>query len=190
MPQAIRPSSANSECFQGVSKLIVNIADGHVAFFLTLRHPWIILTVRSTGERSYTEKMKTLLKDLHRELLKAHRKASASRIRNELEKSKARLQYEKIQLMKKSQPYDHITTQIQEITEKGIKYPPMEKSVLRDLIAEGGDKNNLLNVVQFLRSQRTYNELLERYNPGLSMSAEENVRRSANRVGLLLPENR
>lgn len=43
------------------------------------------------------------------------------------------------------------------------------------------------NVATFLYSQRTYEELLERYNPG-EMPQEERVRRTANRVGLSVDE--
>lgn len=42
--------------------------------------------------------------------------------------------------------------------------------------------------VAYLRAQRTYGVLLERYNPGMGMDEEERVRLSARRVGLDLPE--
>ena len=42
--------------------------------------------------------------------------------------------------------------------------------------------------VLYLRSQRLYATLLERYNPGMSMDEEERVRLSARRVGMDLPE--
>lgn len=48
---------------------------------------------------------------------------------------------------------------------------------------------NLHNIGTFLRSQRVYSELVERYNPGLTMEQNENVRRTANRVGLGVPDN-
>ena len=50
-------------------------------------------------------------------------------------------------------------------------------------IAEGND------VLLFLRSQRTYKTLLERYNPSVGIEQDEKVRRTARRVGLELPEN-
>lgn len=40
----------------------------------------------------------------------------------------------------------------------------------------------------FLRSQRKYTELLERYNPGATMSQAERNRLTAKRVGLSLPQ--
>jgi ATP synthase assembly factor FMC1 len=39
----------------------------------------------------------------------------------------------------------------------------------------------------YLKAQRTYVTLVERYNPGADMSDEERVRLSARRVGMNLP---
>ncbi|KAM0426735.1 hypothetical protein ACHAPT_008051 [Fusarium lateritium] len=41
--------------------------------------------------------------------------------------------------------------------------------------------------VAYLRSQRVYATLLERYNPGMGMDEEERVRLTARRVGMDLP---
>ncbi|KAK2031437.1 hypothetical protein LZ31DRAFT_451407, partial [Colletotrichum somersetense] len=40
----------------------------------------------------------------------------------------------------------------------------------------------------YLRAQRTYVTLLERYNPGMDMDEEERVRLTARRVGMDLPK--
>lgn len=42
--------------------------------------------------------------------------------------------------------------------------------------------------VAYLRAQRTYAGLLERYNPGMGMDEEERVRLTARRVGVDLPK--
>lgn len=42
--------------------------------------------------------------------------------------------------------------------------------------------------VAYLRAQRTYVSLLERYNPGMGMDEEERVRLTARRVGMDLPQ--
>ena len=42
--------------------------------------------------------------------------------------------------------------------------------------------------LQYIRAQRMYATLLERYNPGMSMDEEERVRLSARRVGMDLPD--
>ncbi|KAH7930109.1 hypothetical protein BV22DRAFT_1055798 [Leucogyrophana mollusca] len=43
------------------------------------------------------------------------------------------------------------------------------------------------NVVTFLRSQREYKALLERYNPLIDLSGEERIEATARRVGLNMP---
>ncbi|KAM0286775.1 hypothetical protein ACHAQH_000795 [Verticillium albo-atrum] len=42
--------------------------------------------------------------------------------------------------------------------------------------------------LDYLRAQRTYATLLERYNPGMGMDEEERVRLTARRVGMDLPK--
>lgn len=42
--------------------------------------------------------------------------------------------------------------------------------------------------LQYVRAQRMYATLLERYNPGMAMNEEEKVRLTARRVGMDLPE--
>lgn len=42
-------------------------------------------------------------------------------------------------------------------------------------------------VVQYLKAQRIYNVLLERYNPGMTMEDEERTRLTARRVGMEMP---
>ncbi|ROT34885.1 hypothetical protein SODALDRAFT_73117 [Sodiomyces alkalinus F11] len=41
--------------------------------------------------------------------------------------------------------------------------------------------------IAYLRAQRTYAALLDRYNPGMGMDEEERVRLTARRVGMNLP---
>jgi hypothetical protein len=41
--------------------------------------------------------------------------------------------------------------------------------------------------LQYLKAQRMYATLLERYNPGMNMEEEERVRLTARRVGMELP---
>lgn len=41
--------------------------------------------------------------------------------------------------------------------------------------------------VQYLRAQRMYTTLLERYNPGMNMAEEDRVRATGRRVGMEMP---
>ncbi|KAG6010918.1 hypothetical protein E4U21_002588 [Claviceps maximensis] len=43
-------------------------------------------------------------------------------------------------------------------------------------------------LIAYLRSQRLYVSLVERYNPGMDMDEEERVRLSARRVGMNMPK--
>lgn len=45
-----------------------------------------------------------------------------------------------------------------------------------------------LNAAAFLRAQRMHQELLERYNPTISLTSEEHVAATAHRVGLRLTD--
>jgi hypothetical protein len=42
--------------------------------------------------------------------------------------------------------------------------------------------------IQYVKAQRMYASLLERYNPGMGMDEEERVRLTARRVGMDMPE--
>ncbi|KAH8666582.1 hypothetical protein BX600DRAFT_435981 [Xylariales sp. PMI_506] len=42
-------------------------------------------------------------------------------------------------------------------------------------------------LIQYLKAQRQYTALIERYNPGMNMDEEERVRLTARRVGMDLP---
>ncbi|KAK3709740.1 hypothetical protein LTR37_010767 [Vermiconidia calcicola] len=68
----------------------------------------------------------------------------------------------------------HIRTDIASPT------PSQHKSQQR-LLAEGDQ------YVQYLKAQRMYITLVERYNPGMNMNEEEKVRLTARRVGMNLP---
>lgn len=43
--------------------------------------------------------------------------------------------------------------------------------------------------IQYVKAQRMYATLLERYNPGMGMDEEERVRLTARRVGMDMPES-
>lgn len=69
---------------------------------------------------------------------------------------------------------------------------PLQKHVRADFVSEStaSPQRRLQEAeqhVQYLKAQRMYTTLLERYNPGMDMSDEERVRLSARRVGMNLP---
>lgn len=135
-----------------------------------------------------------LYRALRRELGIINRKSHEVHSAKELERVKARLQYQKIQLIRAKKPISEIENEIKSKLAAASRPPKVKTDVIRSLIAESPDHlpkvgiQNLKNVAVFLKSQRTYNELIERYNPGLTMSQEDNVSKTANRVGLQVPK--
>lgn len=132
---------------------------------------------------------KTLYKELQKELLHTHKKAYAARWKKDLEKTKAKLTYDKLQLFRNKQSTAEVDRKLKELGSGKIDYPALKTEKVRELIDSEDDLHNLQNVVTYLKNQREYTELLERYNPGLTMSQEDNVRKTANKVGLSVPEN-
>ncbi|EPQ59535.1 hypothetical protein GLOTRDRAFT_55630 [Gloeophyllum trabeum ATCC 11539] len=59
---------------------------------------------------------------------------------------------------------------------------------LREPDAHRSFEYDMDNAVTFLRSQRTYKALLERYNPLVDLTAEERIEATARRVGLNMPK--
>ncbi|RPB17303.1 hypothetical protein P167DRAFT_479893 [Morchella conica CCBAS932] len=54
--------------------------------------------------------------------------------------------------------------------------------------SSGTGEAEAVELVRYLRAQRMYATLLERYNPGLGRETEDRVRLSARRVGLEMPK--
>ncbi|KAG2369865.1 hypothetical protein BDR07DRAFT_1266208 [Suillus spraguei] len=68
-------------------------------------------------------------------------------------------------------------------------------SNFRVLFAQSGQsedvqhfQHDMQNALTFLRSQREYKALLERYNPLVDLTAEERIEATARRVGLNMPK--
>lgn len=63
---------------------------------------------------------------------------------------------------------------------------------LKDIVVQQKDDPRTLqhmkDIAAFVVNQSEYEELIERYNPGLKMTQEENVQRTAHKVGLQVPE--
>ncbi|OAX43912.1 hypothetical protein K503DRAFT_730708 [Rhizopogon vinicolor AM-OR11-026] len=49
-------------------------------------------------------------------------------------------------------------------------------------------QRDMQNVLTFMRSQREYKALLERYNPLIDLTGEERIEATARRVGLNMPK--
>ncbi|KAK4997709.1 hypothetical protein LTR28_013896 [Elasticomyces elasticus] len=72
---------------------------------------------------------------------------------------------------------------------------PLLKHIRSSLISESMDQNKPMSrqleeaeqYIQYIKAQRMYATLIERYNPGMNMNEEERVRLTARRVGMDLP---
>lgn len=71
------------------------------------------------------------------------------------------------------------------------KMPQLDVQLLEHLNREEHhpvEQEHVVNITTFVDSQREYVELLERYNPGISMRQTDKVKKTARRVGLDVPE--
>lgn len=132
---------------------------------------------------------KKLYKELQKELFAVHHKAHMARWAKDLETNKAKLAYEKFQLIKKRQPHAEVESKLKALESGKVEIPPLDNVKVRQMAGNEDDVHNLQNVVTYLKAHREYNELFERYHRVSSMTQEENVRKSANLVGLKVPEN-
>lgn len=143
----------------------------------------------------------SLYKALQKELATIQKKSFILHAAKELEREKAKLQYQKIQLIKERLPTTDIDSKIADLLKNGLQPPKFDHSLLKKLVVELDyvvpsanshmqkvKLQHLSNISSFLGAQREYNELLERYNPGLTMKQDDKVRKTANRVGLSVPE--
>lgn len=127
---------------------------------------------------------KDLLGNLAKELTTIHTKSHTIHHQNELLKEQMLMKY------RNQSQNESIDVEV-----NSGKIPDIDPEIINNIsdINHINDKYksfHLQNTITFLSSQRTYQELLERYNPGLTMSSSENLDKSANRVGLKLPKQK
>lgn len=103
---------------------------------------------------------------------------------------------------------DIILYQLLKMSANSTKIRSIYRSLLRELPSRGLESRSPLQerirttlatnsttpieqaeqFLQYVKAQRMYATLLERYNPGMNMDEEERVRLTARRVGLDLPD--
>jgi ATP synthase assembly factor FMC1 len=136
---------------------------------------------------------KTAYENLHRQLLINTKAATKKQNAQELKKRIALLSYQRINAIKaqESTKAAELSEKIEEL-KKQTEDPPAQLDA--KLVNGVKIKNESPHAVQhisdianYLSYQRTYNVLIERYNPGLSMTQEDKIRKTAHRVGFELP---
>lgn len=111
-----------------------------------------------------------------------------------VEKEKALLAYKKMQLKnagKRVTPDQERTLWKAVRSKFAAQVPKPNISMLQFLNKDElttMEKNHLEDLTLYLKSQRVYEELLERYNPGISMKQKDKVEKTAHRVGLDVPK--
>ncbi|KAG5421146.1 hypothetical protein I9W82_000236 [Candida metapsilosis] len=153
---------------------------------------------------------KQLYRAISQELLAYETKTLAAQQQKENTKLTAYYTYLKSVAQRDGKPVDDLTSKLKSLKKAKLQQEQRittgassleeQSPELKDLttlhniiddkvgINNNYELNNLNNVATFLKNQREYFELLVRYNPGLLMDQQENVSKSANRVGLDVPE--
>lgn len=161
-------------------------------------HPHIPTVTMSIFTRSFPS-IKQLQKNIAHELLQYENATAKSLAKAELEKTKTYYNYLKRVKLSKGEMNDikDIDTKLDDLTKKTCqdKVELQDKTsfngiidkVANEKLPEEYGQNNLNNVHLYLKNQREYFDLLTRYNPGLLMSQSDNVSKTANRVGLEVP---
>lgn len=136
-------------------------------------------------------------RQLYRELIKQHGKIYNMKSQDQIKKEKALERYRQMQLLHKSTDDSTAKSLLraklyQKEAENSLKKKHLKLTIgeIRSLnLRENIENADVLSITSvFLKSQRQYQELLERYNPGMTMSQQEKVKKTARRVGLDVPE--
>lgn len=151
-------------------------------------------------------------KSLIKFLVRSNRRAKISQTQQDNKKQIALLTYRKIGLVREqasekdpkarlkllpqlnslTKKIDSLKTQNPAESKQLLFYT--QSSMLREIIFDGLSEEiskkrlqHVRDISSFVKNQMEFEELVERYNPGLKMSQEEKVKRTAAKVGLQVP---
>lgn len=134
--------------------------------------------------------------NLHTQLLVNIKQSTIKQNAEDVKKRIALLTYQRINALRDSTP--DANTKIMEINRKiddlkkssNDPQVEIEKKLAEGLKLQESKRNDkhIDDIANYLSYQRTYQELIERYNPGLTMTQEDKVRKTANKVGFELPK--
>ncbi|ODV96745.1 hypothetical protein PACTADRAFT_48561 [Pachysolen tannophilus NRRL Y-2460] len=139
--------------------------------------------------------IKLLAENLQKELHTLNQNSFKVHQKDLQKKNEAMLAYKKLQLLRAGKTLDNETASVlaKKYSTTELKLPAVDMSFVDHIVEKKGahnrlDHHHLDTMIVFLSSQRVYHELLERYNPGLTASKDNHVKKTANRVGLEIPE--
>ncbi|GME68514.1 unnamed protein product [[Candida] boidinii] len=138
--------------------------------------------------------VKALFENLAKQMELFSNKTFEHHQKEAIKKQNALIQYKRLQYLRSGKQLSKeedlaLVNEIKQSTD--VFKPQINIEFLQHLNKEDihdVSKDHLNNITVFLQSQREYCELLERYNPGISMKQEDKVRKTARRVGLDIPE--
>lgn len=137
---------------------------------------------------------KALFKKMYGALERNVASSHQQHLKEILKKQDALVQYKRMQYMKagKTLSKEEDAELVEDVKSKfESKMPKLNVELLAHLDKETlhpVETEHVENITTFLDSQREYIELLERYNPGISMKQTDKVKKTARRVGLEVPE--
>ncbi|KAH3901257.1 uncharacterized protein SCODWIG_02777 [Saccharomycodes ludwigii] len=160
--------------------------------------------------------LKKSYKKLLKNLVHANKKSRIHQLQEENKKKIAMLTYQRINLVRQNsvnsldpklklknvqllsalnKKVDILKT-LDPAKDKSLLFCPLS-SKFKKLLVSSSSQNSPVNIshrikhlneiADFVKNQSEYDQLLERYNPGMTMSQEENVKRTAAKVGLQIP---
>ncbi|KAJ8086542.1 hypothetical protein AAF712_002043 [Marasmius tenuissimus] len=95
-------------------------------------------------------------------------------------------------LSQQAQLYRGVLRELRKSALQPGRVSPRLSSAFRALVTQSRSEStvqDLQNSVLFLKSQREYQTLLERYNPLIDLTDEERIEATARRVGLNMPKS-
>lgn len=138
---------------------------------------------------------------LFRELVQQNKRIYLLHFKDEVKKQNALLQYHRMNLLKQKKTeaeIDQIIKLRKLLLDKKNSDAGKAKKFINSLGLPGNSPRKVVPVelddkvvdivTLFLKSQRQYQVLVERYNPGMTMSQEDKVKKTARRVGLDVPD--
>lgn len=135
-------------------------------------------------------------KNLQKQLLVNIKASTKKQNAGELKKKISLLKYQRTNALRGHQPEKivDIDSELKEL-EKKVQDPEVEvdEKILKGLeitknLESKRNIDHVNDVANYLSYQRTYQELIERYNPGLRASQDDIIRKTAHRVGFELPQ--
>lgn len=136
---------------------------------------------------------KKAFENLHKQLLINTKAAAKKQNAQDIKKRIALLSYQRINALRanetdKISEIDAKLTDLKKQTEDpAVEVEPKLLDALKPSRETAHSVEHINDIANFLSYQRTYNELIERYNPGLSMTQEDKIRKTAHKVGFELP---